>query len=129
MRPICTGFTEASLGSLHALPHEVEAARQFEVEAAKQFDAMSAERSSNGLSSDRNRERRSSTTGSIHGAGEPTFLGDIAIKVSYVIKTHMVYHGGNTNPPHMLLRFFEERSPMAPTLMNICGTIELLQRD
>ena len=89
---------------------------------------MSAERPSGGASSDRNRERRSSTTGSIHGAGEPTFLGDIAIKVSYVIKTHMVYHGGNTNPPHMLLRFFEERSPMAPTLMNICGTIELLQQ-
>ena len=60
---------------------------------------MSAERPS-GASSDRNRERRSSTTGSIHGAGEPTYLGDIAIKVAYVIKTHMVYHGGNTNPPH-----------------------------
>ena len=71
MRPICTGFTEASLGSLHALLDEVEAAKQFAVETAKQFDAMSAERPSNGLSSDRNRERRSSTTGSIHGAGEP----------------------------------------------------------
>ena len=68
-------------GTLHALLDEVEAAGQFEVEAAGHFDAMSAERSSNGLSSDRNRERRSSTTGSIHGAGEPTFLGDIAIKV------------------------------------------------
>ena len=58
MRPICTGFTEASLGSLHALLDEVEAAKQFVVETAKQFDAMSAERPSNGLSSDRNRERR-----------------------------------------------------------------------
>ena len=76
---------------------------------------MSAERPSGGASSDRNRERRSSTTGSIHGAGEPTYLlGDIAIKVAYVIKTHMVYHGGNTNPPHMLLPFKQRRRTMVP---------------
>ena len=86
---------------------------------------------------DHDRPRRKSSLSGIPGAGERAELGDVALCIAYVLKTHIVYHhegevsGEPQHDRHMLMRFFEESKSdvqSVPSLMYICGTVELLQQ-